>query len=227
MTQLEAFMAAIRKMESGSFAGNYKAIGPTTSTGNHARGAYQIMEQYWDAWAKEAGLPDAQWQSRAAQDAVARHRMSTYFRQLGDWRLVAIAWFAGMSKAKKAKAEGVASVGGITDVLGTTISGYVERITTNMSDFVEEFGGDIELDFGPEYEDFEYDFMTNNPTTDIAAFLAAQQQGTTPLGPTPQEQIRSNLTGILDGLSNAVAGGSRSPIGARMAPAVNQQLLEE
>jgi hypothetical protein len=225
MTQLEAFMAAIRKMESGSYAGNYSAVGPVTSTGNRARGAYQIMEQYWDAWATEAGLPGAQIQSRAAQDAVARHRMSSYFRQLGDWRLVAIAWFAGMSTARKAKDLGIESVSGISDVLGTTISTYVERITSNMRDFVDQFGDAEGLDFGPEYEDFEYEFMQNNPTTDIAAFLAAQEQQT--FGPTPGDQIRTTLMQTLDGLSSAIAGGARSPIGARMAPAINDQLLEE
>lgn len=216
MTQIDAFMASIRRIESGSFAGNYQAVNRQSG----ARGAYQIMPQYWDEWARAAGLQHARWTDPRAQDAVARHRMGYYFSQLGDWRLVAIAWFAGMSRAKKAKAEGIQTVGDIKDVIGTSVAEYVDRMTSGMGEYIESVGG-LALDFGPSYQNQDYEFLTNNPTASIAEYLAAQEQGVnTPQGPT----VRDSLVGMLDTMSNAIAGGTRTVIGQRMAPEIDERV---
>ena len=134
MDQLETFMAAIRKLESGSLEGNYTAIGVPTRTGHRARGAYQIMEQYWDGWAAEAGIAGADWRDPLAQDRVARYKFTQYYERYGDWRLVAIAWFAGPGRANTVAAQGIDKVANIADANGTTIGKYVQVITNNMQE---------------------------------------------------------------------------------------------
>lgn len=122
---LSEFMQAIGTLESGN---NYNAIGPNTgSRYGRARGRYQIMETIWPGWAKEAGIPGADWKDPKAQDRVARFKMSQYYQQFGSWDLVAVAWFAGPGRAQKAKEQGIESVGGLQDIIGTSVSRYVER----------------------------------------------------------------------------------------------------
>ena len=91
--QIDTFMAAIRAIESGGGdpAGNYQAVNPSSG----ARGAYQIMPQYWDDWARGAGVPDADHRDPKMQDIVARNRMLNLYRKYGRWDYVAGAWFAG------------------------------------------------------------------------------------------------------------------------------------
>lgn len=52
-SSLASYAAAIRKIESGSYAGNYGAIGPVTKNGDRAYGAYQVMGNNIGAWTKE------------------------------------------------------------------------------------------------------------------------------------------------------------------------------
>ena len=88
---LGAFMAAIRKKESG---GNYNAVNPDSG----ARGAYQFMRSTFRGAAREAGLNPDDWSSEN-QDAVARHLMTKYYKQTGSWRKVAQFWYAGPGSA--------------------------------------------------------------------------------------------------------------------------------
>lgn len=128
---LSAFMEAISAVESGH---NYDAVGPYTgSTYGRARGRYQIMETIYGAWAREAGYSPDDF-SPAAQDAIARKKMSDYYARYGSWDLVAVAWFAGPGKADKAKRAGISSVGGASDMLGTSVSTYVSKVMGGMTD---------------------------------------------------------------------------------------------
>lgn len=134
--ELDVFMAAIRRRESGSFAGKYDAIGRRVANGDRARGAYQIMGQYWDGWAKAAGIPGADWRSRMAQDTVARYLMTKYYEEYGDWRLVAAAWNGGRGAANKARKEGFGAI-------SPEVQGYVKAVTGYMHDAVAEgWGGE-------------------------------------------------------------------------------------
>ena len=127
---LSKFMYAIGKLESG---GNHNAVGPDTgSTYGRARGKYQIMETIWPGWAKEAGIPGADWRDPEAQERVARYKMSQYYQRFGRWDLVAVAWFAGPGRAAKAKREGIDSVGGLSDMLGTSVAKYVRKTMDYM-----------------------------------------------------------------------------------------------
>lgn len=121
---LQKFMHAIGTLESGN---DYYAIGPQTGKYGKARGRYQIMEKIWPGWAKEAGIPGANWRDPKAQDKVAAHKMSQYYDRYKRWDLVAIAWFAGPGRANKAEQEGIGSVADIADVTGTDIAKYVDK----------------------------------------------------------------------------------------------------
>jgi hypothetical protein len=129
LDQIESFMHSLGALESGN---NYGATGPYTGPRyGRARGRFQIMEKIYPAWAREAGVNPNDFSS-AAQDKVARHKMSQYYRRYGSWDLVAVAWFAGPGRADQAKKNGISSVGGLKDMLGTDVTGYVQKVTAGM-----------------------------------------------------------------------------------------------
>lgn len=94
---IDAFMAAIGGLESG---GNYNAQNPSGASGK-----YQIMPANWGPWAEKAGLGRNAPRTPENQEIVARHVMSDYYRQFGNWRDVAIAWFAGPGAVGDPSAE--------------------------------------------------------------------------------------------------------------------------
>lgn len=102
---IDTFMAGIRRLESGSFQGDYSAVGRPVR-GDRAIGAYQIMSRYWDDWTKAAGIPGANWKDPTAQDHVARYVMQSYYDRFKNWDLVALAWYAGASTARKVLQRG-------------------------------------------------------------------------------------------------------------------------
>lgn len=131
LAQLDSFMHSLGQLESGN---NWDAVGPYTgSTYGRARGRWQIMEKIYPAWAREAGVNPGDW-SPAAQERVARYKMSQHYATYGSWDLVAVAWFAGPGAANKAKAKGITSVGGRSDMLGTTVTKYVQKVMGGMGD---------------------------------------------------------------------------------------------
>lgn len=126
--QIDSFMNSISALESGH---NYDALGPRHPDYGHAKGRYQMMEKFYPAWAKEAGVSPTDW-SAAAQDRVARHRMSKLYNKYGSWDLVAMAWFAGEGTANKAVRNGFNSVANRSDSLGTNVSSYVSKVVSGM-----------------------------------------------------------------------------------------------
>lgn len=124
---IDAFMAAIRQQESG---GNYQILGPQTRYGR-PRGAYQILDSNWDAWAAEAGLAGADWHDQQAQDHVARFKFLQYYQQFGSWEAVAVAWFAGPGRADDYVRD-PNSVANLSDVLGTSVARYVQMAMNGM-----------------------------------------------------------------------------------------------
>lgn len=125
---LEQFMQSLGQLESGN---NYQAVGPQTASYGRARGRWQVMEKIYPAWAREAGVDPTDF-SPAAQDRVVRKKMTDYYNRYGSWDLVAVAWFAGPGRADRAKKQGIASVGQIKDVLGTSVSKYVQKVMAGM-----------------------------------------------------------------------------------------------
>lgn len=124
--ELARFMNAIGTIESGN---KYDAVGVQTGKLGRAQGRYQIMSGNWAAWAREAGLPgNADWKNPAHQDRVARFKMGEYYKRYKDWDLVAVAWFAGPGTANRVQREGLASMSGRKDALGTSVPKYVQKM---------------------------------------------------------------------------------------------------
>lgn len=112
--------SAIGQFESG---GNYKVIGPKTSSGDQAYGKYQVMGANIPSWTKEAlgySLTPQQFlNNQKAQDTVAEYKMGQYLAKYGTVEDVASMWFSGRPVAKAGNAK---------DVIGTTVPQYVQRV---------------------------------------------------------------------------------------------------
>lgn len=132
--QLYTFLAALRQHESGN---NYLARGPVIQNpnsryyGERAYGAYQIMPGNWPSWAAQAGIPGADWRDPAAQDRVAKFKVTEYWNRYKDWRLVALAWWAGAGTSDKVVRGGWGAVKYLADP-GDTIPRYVTMVMNNM-----------------------------------------------------------------------------------------------
>jgi hypothetical protein len=116
----------MEKLGSFESSGNYSAVGPPTGVLGNGLGRYQIMSSNWASWAREAGIPGADWRDPVAQDKVAAYKLTQYYNQFGSWDMVAVAWFAGPGNAAEAVSQGLDSVGRLRDILGTTVTKYVE-----------------------------------------------------------------------------------------------------
>lgn len=96
VNQLERFMAAIRRLESGSYAGNYNAIGPQTRWGT-AKGAYQVLD---GTWANYGGYATANAAPKEVQDQWARDTFTANYNQYGSWEEVTSIHFTGRTLAE-------------------------------------------------------------------------------------------------------------------------------
>lgn len=219
---LERFMQAIGTVESGN---RYDAVGPQTATYGRARGRFQIMEKIYGGWAREAGV-DPNDMSPAAQDKVARHKMGEYFRRYGSWDLVAVAWFAGPGRADRAKKSGISSVGGIKDVLGTSVSQYASKVMNAMS-------GNSSRPVNPRQADAQTPARLPNDTQAVGAQIPSNATwgevngGTaTMTAPAPQmtaieqataeDQLNQNtFASIIDSISSAARTGGGGIIDAK------------
>lgn len=137
---LDAFMAAIGGLESG---GDYGA----RNAGTGASGKYQIMPGNWGPWAERAGLSRNAPRTPENQEIVARHIMGEYYRQFGNWRDVAIAWFAGPGAVGAPGAEN-RSDGNLT------VREYADRIMSRMGEMGAE-GGPAGTALGGAIESFD------------------------------------------------------------------------
>jgi len=119
---------AIKSIESGSFAGNYNALGPLTKNGDRAYGAYQIMGDNIGPWSKQALgyalTPDQFLGNKAAQDAIFSKIFGGYVNKFGPAG-AAQAWFGGPGSVGK---------GGMgADILGTTGNSYVAKFSDALT----------------------------------------------------------------------------------------------
>lgn len=96
---IDTWAAAIRKIESGSYAGNYGAVGPITRGGDRAYGAYQVMGANISTWTREVlgqSLSIKEFLSdRAAQDKVFYTKFSQSADKFGSMADATSVWFSG------------------------------------------------------------------------------------------------------------------------------------
>lgn len=116
MAALDDFLAATKAKESG---GNYTVVNKDSGAG----GAYQYMP---GTWANYKGYARAELAPPAIQDEKARIDAQNLFNRFGNWRDVAIAWYAGPGAVAKAS--------GRTAAQGEypSINAYADDITRRM-----------------------------------------------------------------------------------------------
>lgn len=152
---IDNFMRAIGQQESG---GNYDL----TNSDSGAAGKFQIMPENWSAWAKDAGLsPDAP-MTPENQELVAKNKMQEYYNKFGNWRDVAIAWYAGegaISFSEEAKNRPQYSNGNRYP----SINEYADSVMTRF----EKFGGEVRQKETPQEEPTKplFDLNAQDSTT--------------------------------------------------------------
>lgn len=114
----------ISQIESGSYAGNYSAIGPLTRSGDQAYGRYQVMGNNIPSWSEkyygERLTPQQYLANPKAQDAVFDGEFGSYVSKYGEGP-AATKWFTGSHINR-----------GATDVNGMVDSRYSQQFTSNM-----------------------------------------------------------------------------------------------
>jgi len=122
-TSISNMAKAIQMIESG---GNYQALGPVTSSGDRAYGAYQVMGANIPSWTQMAtgtSLTPSQFLNNpGAQDAVFNKVFGANAARYGSSDAASI-WFSGRPLADAASRS---------DQLGTTTQAYVDQFNANL-----------------------------------------------------------------------------------------------
>ena len=113
-SSMDQYKAAIAKIESNG--GDYGALGPTTKSGDHAYGKYQVMGANIPSWTKAAlgqsMTPQQFLADPKAQEAVFEHQFGQYVQQYGPQDAASV-WFTGRPlKAGGAQAADVNNMTG-------------------------------------------------------------------------------------------------------------------
>ena len=140
---VDAFMSAISGQESND---NPDAV----NSDSGASGMFQIMPDNWPSWAEAAGLPKDAPQTAENQKIVARHKMLEYYKQFGNWRDVAIAWYGGpgaVNYSEEAKNRPQYYNGNRYP----SINEYADSVMDRMA----KLGGGDALDYDDEEDDYE------------------------------------------------------------------------
>lgn len=126
--------AAIQSIESG---GNYGVMGPVTSSGDRAYGAYQVMGKNIGPWTKEAFgramTPEEFLKSPQVQDALFDYQFGRLMDHYGP-EGASLAWFTGSPEGTRDR----------QDQLGTSGSDYAAKFMAAFGDpklKIPAFGG--------------------------------------------------------------------------------------
>lgn len=119
-----AWAGAIKTVETGSFAGNYNALGPITRTGDRAYGAYQMMGANVPSWSQKwlgqrMTGPEILG-NQGAQDKIFAGQFGSSVQKSGLEGGVR-QWFTG------------SPTGGGSDQLGTSANSYWSKFQTALS----------------------------------------------------------------------------------------------
>ncbi len=137
---VDEFLAGLRYVESGSIYGDYEAVNESSG----AYGAYQLVPKYLDYMVSTAGFDPADISDPAVQDGVAEYWAREFYRDFGNWDLVAVAWHAGASNARLALIETTPCSPGpavTVEMIESAIPGesaYVEKVRYGAGKWREE-----------------------------------------------------------------------------------------
>ena len=130
---VDAAMLAISGQESG---GNYDSVNADSG----ALGAFQIMPENWPSWAENAGLGADAPMTQENQNIVARHKFMEYYKQFGNWRDVAIAWYGGPGAVDYSEAAKNAPQYYNGNVY-PSINEYADSVMERMNKIIDDWGG--------------------------------------------------------------------------------------
>jgi hypothetical protein len=122
-----------------------------------------------------------------------------YYRRFGSWDLVAIAWFAGPGRAQTAMGRGIGAVATLRDGNGFSVGDYVPAIRRYMR---EAGGNDLASAPSPPPPAAE-------PQVYSPSWVQTAGAAPTPEPDAQRQEMRANLTDVLDALSLGLAGGNR------------------
>jgi hypothetical protein len=127
MEDVDQIAAAIRKVES---ADDYRHQVVADIGGKPVRkiGAYGIRQDRWVELTQAAALAGADWNDRAAQDAIARRKLMHDYEQLGDWALVGVAFRFGLNAAVALRDAGYTNPGSIEKAGYPEIATYMRAL---------------------------------------------------------------------------------------------------
>lgn len=138
---LDVWAAGIRKIESGSYAGNYGAVGPMTNRGDRAYGAYQVMGANISTWTKEVlgqSLSIKEFLAdQSAQDKIFYAKFSQSADKFGSMADATSVWFSGrpISRAGNAS-DGYNTVPQYVSKVQSAVDAYPGSLRQGVSDGV-------------------------------------------------------------------------------------------
>ena len=138
-SSLTTYAAAVRKIESGSYEGNYSALGPVTRNGDRAYGAYQVMGNNIKSWTKEIlgqSLSIKEFLSnRAAQDKVFYGKFGQSVDKFGTYADGVSVWFSGRPVSRAGNAsDGYNTVPQYLSKVQSAAANYNGSLKTAVSD---------------------------------------------------------------------------------------------
>lgn len=179
VTPRPQYADAISSIESG---GNYRAVGPATSTGDRAVGKYQVMSSNIPSWTKEVLgrelSPVEFYNNPEAQDAVFNAKFGSYVDKYGP-EGAAKAWFAG---------EKGMNDPGRRDVLGTTVAEYGRKFAANMPKNAASNGGNF-------FDQFDNQPQEAPPTEQVGSRFPETQPANPQLQSGMEAQAKALTTG--------------------------------
>ncbi|KQZ50727.1 hypothetical protein ASD54_10990 [Rhizobium sp. Root149] len=186
---LTSYAAAIRKIESGSYEGNYSAIGPVTRNGDRAYGAYQVMGNNIASWTKEVvgqSLSIREFlANRAVQDRVFFAKFGQSIDKFGTAADATSVWFSGrpINKAGNSS-DGYNTVPQYLSKVQAAVDGFPDGVRQSVASGV----------------------LDANRKMQHSAAVSAQSA----TGPTGFSANTENLMGAGGALIGAFAGGYQS-----------------
>ena len=197
--QVQSFLAAMRKQQSGTYEGDY------AGQGDDQIGAYGINMNNWNGYANAAGMGGANWRDARAQDQVVRMKVSEdYERYGGNWLLVATAWYAGQDATDRIAEKG-GTIENIRSIAGDAVADFAQGIFDHGSGIGESEWG---LANGAE------NLLPVNDGRGIGMTAPGVQSNKPPTGSTTQaaDMVRQRLQAL------AAAGGNMETRSAASDP---------
>ena len=203
ISQIDAFMGAISGQESGGSSDPYNLVNRDSG----ARGKFQFMPSTWSEYAEKAGLGANAPMTAENQEKVARYNMSRLYQEYGNWRDVAIAWYAGEGEVRHPKRNRDVKQGkypSINEYADSVMRRYDRIIGNSSNRFVVEESQNNDTRNGRIFGVEDYNMPTQGDR------ITAQVRALNPAWQTVIPQIGGVLKNKF-GLNAVISSAARTP----------------